>query len=349
MLVICSPRAKNSQPLLDRLLYFEETRAKTNIIAVIIEGEPIDSFPPFFIEEKMVPHILPDGSIEERLEIIEPVASDLRGNDKKHVEQLFRYETVRIVASVLGIVPDVLEQRHNRRRKQMIMALAAVLCTIMLSVSAVFGYFGLTALHEGRIADQQTQESLRVSERLMTELPEVFSDDPRALEYVYETILNAVYTLYETGSVNLDEVNAERMLEISDTDSAHTILRKAALLRVTGIGKAMAAYESAAGALALSSEEKELFAERMALFSAGNYGFGIYALNNSGGVREGDIIIYINHEKVHGVKEWNSVLSELIADDVVITAVRPDSSEDAVPFELTVNQSALTELSVIGV
>ena len=345
MLVICSPRAKNSQPLLDRLLYFEKTRAKTNIIAVIVEGEPIEAFPPFFIEETIVPHILPDGSIEERLEIIEPVASDLRGDTKKQVEQLFRYETVRIVASMLGIAPDALEQRHNRRRKQRITALATTACVILLAVSAIFGYFGLKALHEGQIADLQTQESLLVSQRLMTELPDEFSDDPQALEYVYNTILDAVYTLYETGSANLAEVNAERVLEISDADSAGTLLRKASLLRLTGNTGAMAAYEAAAVALEFSAEDKNLFINSMKLLSSDGYGPGIYAENGSGLIHKGDVILSLNGENVRGAAEWNDSLSELIEGEAAVTVLRPGAE----PEELTADRSALAGLSVLGV
>lgn len=349
MLVICSPRAKDSRPLADRLLYFEKARAKTNIIAVIVEGEPIDAFPPFFIEETVVPHILPDGSIKNRVEIIEPVASDLRGETKKQIEQLFRYETVRIVASILGIAPDALEQRHNRRMKQRITALAITACAILMTISAIFGYFGLKALHEGRIADLQTQQSLLVSQRLMSELPDEFVDDPQALEYVYKTILDAVYTLYETGSVNLSGVNADKILEISVSDSAETVLRKASLLRVTGIPSAITAYETAAWELGFSGEDKDLFIGRIKLLSYGDYGFGIYAETGSGAIQRGDIILYLNGEQVRGAAEWRNSLTELIDGDVAVNVLRTDSVGGVALEELAVDLSSLAGLSVLGV
>ena len=201
LVVICSPEAKASLGIKGRLTYFQHFRRNEDIVAVIVRGEPADSFPESFIERKVVRHIMPDMHVVEREETIEPVAADLRGDTPARRRQLLRYETVRITASVLGLHPDVLEQRHRRRRNQAVFAAAAAVCSVLLVLSGLFLRLGLIARREGQIARAQTEKSVEVAQRLTKELPELFADDPQALGYVQEAIEKA-------GSV-LDQIASE--------------------------------------------------------------------------------------------------------------------------------------------
>lgn len=195
MIVICSPRTKNSATIHARIHYFRDIRKDEDVIAVIVEGEPADSFPDLFIEKKVVQHIMPDMHIIEREETIEPVASDLRGDTPARRKQLLRYETVRITASVLGLHPDALEQRHRRRRNQAIAAAAAVVCAVLLAASGIFLRLGFIARREGNIARQQTELSRQAANRLVSELPQRFADDPQALGYIRDAINDASQAL----------------------------------------------------------------------------------------------------------------------------------------------------------
>ena len=112
---LCSPDAKSSEALKERLAAFRSTHGSENVIAVLVRGEPEDSFPENFREQKLVRHILPDQRVLERMETIEPIAADLRADTEKRRRQLLRYETVRIVASVMSLHPDDLEQRQHAR------------------------------------------------------------------------------------------------------------------------------------------------------------------------------------------------------------------------------------------
>lgn len=201
LVVICSPDAKESPAIRSRLTYFRNFRRMEDIVAVIVRGEPVDSFPESFIERKVVRRILPDMRVIEREETIEPVAADLRADTPSRFRQLLRYETVRITASVLGLHPDVLEQRHRRRRNQAVFAAAAAVCSVLLVLSGLFLRLGLIARREGQIARAQTEKSVEVAQRLTKELPELFADDPQALGYVQEAIEKA-------GSV-LDQIASE--------------------------------------------------------------------------------------------------------------------------------------------
>lgn len=197
LVVICSPEAKSSEAIKGRLTYFRHFRRNEDIVAVIVRGEPADSFPESFIERKVVRHIMPDMHVVEREETIEPVAADLRGDTPARRRQLLRYETVRITASVLGLHPDVLEQRHHRRRNQAVFTAAAVICSVFLVISGVFLRLGLVARKEGRIAEAQAKKSMEVANRLTEELPALFADDPQALGYVQAAIDKAQSVLDE--------------------------------------------------------------------------------------------------------------------------------------------------------
>jgi len=204
LVVICSPRTKHAQGILDRIHYFRDIRKDEDVIAVIVEGEPIDSFPELFIEKKLVRHILPNMKIIEREETIEPVAADLRGDTPARRKQLLRYETVRITASALGLHPDALEQRHRRRRSRTIAAAATVAGLLFLFAAGVFLRLGLIARREGQIAEQQAAISVAASQRMVEELPALFQDDPQAMSYIQASIDSAQQALAEIAAQEAD-------------------------------------------------------------------------------------------------------------------------------------------------
>lgn len=197
--VLCSPETRTSPFILERLDYFRETGKDNNIIAVIVRGEPADSFPESFIEQKTVRKILPDMSVVERVETIEPVASDLRAETRSRWKEALNYETVRIIASILGLHPDDLEQRHRARHRKAVITLVSVIAAVCLGAAGIFAYLGHVARTEGEIADQQAKLCVDIAERTMNELPAAFADEPDALIYIQQAVDNARSSLEELG------------------------------------------------------------------------------------------------------------------------------------------------------
>ncbi len=203
LVFLCSPDAKNSLALNQRLSYFRSAHDSDHVIAVIVRGDPEEAFPESFIERKMVSHILPDHRVVERMETIEPIAADLRADTPKRRKQLLKYETVRIIASVLYMHPDDLEQRHRARQRKTLIGIISAAAAVTLVISGIFARLGLIAQKEGRIAEEQTRLSAQTAERTMKQLPELFADDPLALEYINEAIENAGTSLSELGLEDL--------------------------------------------------------------------------------------------------------------------------------------------------
>lgn len=199
LVLFCSPDTKSDPVILEKMEYFRSVHGQENIVAVMVRGEPIDSFPESFIEKKTVRHIMPDMSVVERVDTIEPVAADLRGNTRKRRRELLRYETVRITASVLGLHPDDLEQRHRARRRRAITAALSLVGTVCLAAAALFLRLGWIARTEGNIAKEQTALSVQIAQRTMEELPAAFADEPDALTYIDEAVENARTDLEALG------------------------------------------------------------------------------------------------------------------------------------------------------
>ncbi len=199
LVLFCSPDTKSDPAILRKMEHFRKMHGQENIVAVMVRGEPVDSFPESFIEKKTVRHIMPDMSVVERVDTIEPVAADIRGNTRKRRRELLRYETVRIVASVLGFHPDDLEQRHRARRKRAIAAALTVAGAVCLTAAALFLRLGWIARTEGNIAAEQTALSVQIAQRTMEELPAAFADEPEALKYIDEAVENARSDLEAMG------------------------------------------------------------------------------------------------------------------------------------------------------
>ncbi|MBO5555699.1 MAG: hypothetical protein J5927_00790 [Oscillospiraceae bacterium] len=199
LVLLCSPETRNDPTILEKLACFRRARGAENVVAVIAKGEPAESFPESFIEKKVVQHILPDMTVVERVETIEPVAADLRAESRARWKEVLRYETVRIVASVLGLHPDALEQRHRQRRKKAVAAVLSVVGAVCLAAAGIFLRLGFVAKTQGDIAQAQTQLSVDIARRTMEELPASFEGDEQALAYIQEAVEEARASLTELG------------------------------------------------------------------------------------------------------------------------------------------------------
>lgn len=206
LIVLCSPEVRSHRGILDRLDYFRARQGGEHVIAVLVEGEPVQSFPENFSEKKLVRHIMPDMSVVEREENIEPIAADLRAPTPSRRRAALRYETVRITASVLGLHPDALEQRHRARRRRAVIAALSMAAVVTLTAAGIFLRLGLIAKKEGDVAREQTRLSAEIAARTIDELPVLFEGDEQALFYVEEAVENARSSLTELG---LDELLTE--------------------------------------------------------------------------------------------------------------------------------------------
>lgn len=138
LVVICSPRARNSQWMNQEIAIFRSLGREKSILPLLIEGEPLDVFPAELLEMK------PDGNAVGRTTFLaekflaQPLAADIRAGTESESLRLLKQEKLRLIAAVLGCDYDDLRRReHERfvRRTLKIIAAMLVLVAILSSLS----------------------------------------------------------------------------------------------------------------------------------------------------------------------------------------------------------------------
>ena len=138
LLVICSPRTPESYWVQKEIETFISMHGREHVLAILIEGEPDQSFPQQIL-------------VDEEGNPVEPLAADVRGSSKKEIDRKMKTELMRLAAPILYCSYDDLRQRHRERRmKKMISAAAGV---------AVFGLaFGVYSAYNAAMIRRNYQE-----------------------------------------------------------------------------------------------------------------------------------------------------------------------------------------------
>ena len=138
LIVICSPKTPGSIWVRKEIETFIKLHGYDRVLALLIEGEPADSFPPELLT-------LPDGTA------VEPLAADIRAETKREAFKLLKIEKLRLLSALIGCRYDDLKQRHRERVIRNILSLA-------FALSAFFMVFaGVVLFQNHQIALQRAQ------------------------------------------------------------------------------------------------------------------------------------------------------------------------------------------------
>ena len=142
LICICSPRYLQSKWCLRELEYFIEHKGRDRVLAVLVEGEPEDSFPELLRFESDE-----NGNRKER----EPLAANVRGESLADNLKKLKKEKYRILAPIVGTSFDGLYQRARRRTMRNIMAAA------LATVAVLGGFLAYALVQNGKITAQNEQ------------------------------------------------------------------------------------------------------------------------------------------------------------------------------------------------
>jgi hypothetical protein len=172
LIVICSPRLKDSMWCKKEIETFKKIRGRKNIFCVLIEGEPSDSFP----EEVLVDD---DGKT-----LVEPLAADVRGETKKEVLNKIKSEKLRLIAPMYNLDYDDLKQRHKMQEQKRKLTIA----TIAAGAFLLFAIYSSIMLI--KINSQQkilkNHQALTLSEKSMSSLNKDSRYD--GIKYAYQAL-----------------------------------------------------------------------------------------------------------------------------------------------------------------
>ena len=137
LIVICSPRTPESEWVQKEIETFIKLHGRENVLAVLVEGEPNESFPELLLND-------------ENGNPVEPLAADVRGETAKERNQKFKTEILRLVAPVIGCNYDDLRQRHRERIIKRTVSLVSAAAAVVAIAGISFG------LYHANVADKMT-------------------------------------------------------------------------------------------------------------------------------------------------------------------------------------------------
>ena len=191
LIVICSPRLKESVWCKKEIEIFKQYHGSENVLAVLVEGEPEDSFPEelLYAEEYF---LYPDGTQGVNKKAIEPLAADVRGSSKKEMLKALKTELLRLAAPMFSVSYDDLRQRHREKKLKKMIAgsvIAAVICLIIGTASTV------AALQIKKQADQIEKQA----DQIALQTDEIKEQNAKLLENQSVNLANESLQLLEEG------------------------------------------------------------------------------------------------------------------------------------------------------
>ncbi len=157
LIVVCSPRTPASEWVNREVVRFRELGRGDQILALLIEGSPTESFPRALVEIR--PNA--DTKAPKSSSLIEPLAVDVRPDDSMSRRQRARWARLRFAARLLGVTFDDLRQREKERRRRRLAAsalIASAAVTLVLTAGVAstlaFNFASRAAQEEQRVRDR---------------------------------------------------------------------------------------------------------------------------------------------------------------------------------------------------
>lgn len=159
LIVICSPRLRESIWCKREIETFIQMHGRRNVLAVLVEGEPEDSFPEELLYEN-IEVTDADGNVHIEKRPIEPLAADCRGKNNKEIKKAIKSEMLRLLAPMFNVGYDDLKQRHREQRIKRIVAFSSIIAALAVGFSV---YATLTALKIRAQAVQLAEDAIEIA------------------------------------------------------------------------------------------------------------------------------------------------------------------------------------------
>ena len=152
LIVICTPESAKSPWVQREIRYFLEHHDRDHVLAVLADGTPESAFPALLTQVRS-----PEGDL---LDQIEPLAANIVADNERKRRRLFRVESLRILAALIGCPFDDLYRRELRFRRR---RAAAAIGTCALVTAA---FIGMLLNRNAEIRAQLTRALISESQTL---------------------------------------------------------------------------------------------------------------------------------------------------------------------------------------
>ncbi len=157
LIVICSPRLPESRWCAREIELFKKMHGLDHILAVLIEGEPEESFPEG-IRYREIPTVNEKGETVIVRQEVEPLAAELRAEDKKTRKKLLEDAVLRMAAPMYGLAYDELKQRHREQKIRRIAAISGIAAAVVLGYAAMSTLFALRISEQKKTIEEQHEQ-----------------------------------------------------------------------------------------------------------------------------------------------------------------------------------------------
>ena len=232
LIVICSPRLRESIWCRKEIETFIALHGREKIMAVLVEGEPSESFPEELLHREVTVS-QPDGTTKTILEDIEPLAADFRGTTNADRKKAMKTELLRLLAPMFDLGYDDLKQRHRERRMRRLLAIVSGVAALCLG----FGIFSTaTALRIQKQKEQietQAKEIQSQNEEISKQAEEISSQNTelktRQAESLAQDALDLLAVDDRKGAIKtaIDALTTSDGIEMPYTDIAAYALTQA--------------------------------------------------------------------------------------------------------------------------
>src|SRR6516225_2927365 len=144
LIVICSPRAVESMWVSREIEHFRQLGRDQQILALLIEGEPVSSFPASLYDVRL--GLQPQDIVQHD----EPLAADMRAGHAPQ-QRIRHFAKLRLLATILGCRFDDLRQREQERQRRRLLLLTGLISVALV----VVGYMGWLANERRKEAQLQ--------------------------------------------------------------------------------------------------------------------------------------------------------------------------------------------------
>ena len=301
LIVICSPRLKDSLWCKKEIETFKKLRGRKNIFCVLIEGEPDESFP----EEVLYDEVMvktKDGKAKIEKTLVEPLAADVRGENKGIVLKKIKEEKLRLIAPMYNLEYDDLKQRHKLRKQKQILniSLGVTFASLAFAIFALTMFIkintqaNILASHQALSLARESVENLKIDNR-------------------YDAIKNAYYALTEFEGVRMPytadaEYALSESLGVYDVGSSYKSITEIKTKGVADFIKSSADNKYAA--VYDESEEITLF-DSKTLNVIANY-------KANGSVSSERIFSFIGNDKLAFINDKGNVVIVNTSDGKVV-------------------------------
>ena len=198
LIVICSPRLRESLWCRKEIETFISMHGREKVLAVLIEGEPGDSFPEELLYREET--VTDEGGISHVEKIpTEPLAADIRGKDKHAMKKALRTELLRLLAPMFNLNYDDLRQRHRERRLKRILAASVSVGAVCLAFGAVSTTMALRIRNQNVQIQAQAEEILQQNEAIRQKNQEITEQNEALLINQAVTLSEEAFRKLEAG------------------------------------------------------------------------------------------------------------------------------------------------------